>query len=601
MPFLAKALRGVIAPTSRSLNLGGGIQMEQARPMSPQPAKGEARGTVSGFVLGVSPLWGQPYPEQASNDVSAYISRQRMREIVLRTPTASASVNAILDFSGGVKVGVRNIDPSKPTPKIQAGIVNRLLNHPNSNQTKRQFLQMLMRDMATFGYGAIELVPTGNPTKPVDMWVMDSARLKIDFDEHGFTRGYDMLDARGVPIIRPGLTQADITSGASVNYDFPQGTTMGYTGQVSYLGQYNHPATATRGLHGWEPDEVMFFSQNPITESVYPHSRIVQLFSAAVLEDLMMQFISERFTDSNIPFGVMDLGDLSEMELRTAIDNWNTQGQHGSRIVLTGSRGSGTKFIPFGYHLKDLEATQLLGEIRMKIMGVLGVTMQELGESQDVNKANGYNLSFTFKKRAVEPMLDEITETLTKRLLWDTLGYHDLELYYDEIDSRDDLLQAQIDTAYMKLAILSPNEIRNRKGLVSVPGGEDKLLYTGNSWMPIDLARQFAEEIIKIEAQTTAVGVTGPEGTRVRENVANPSQPKSAVVTHSNASSGKTPPHAQGKPSQMARLLSGKGLHTETVPSSNGHSSSKLMSWGNRYPYDTDWIELGSNDHEKDE
>lgn len=586
MPFLAKALRGALqAP----------VRMEQARPLTPQTAKGEARGTVSGFVLGVNPLWGQPYPEQASGDVTAYISRQRMREVVLRTPTAAASVNAILDFAGGVKIGVRNIDPSKPTPKIQAGVVNRLLKSPNSNQTKRQFLQSLMRDMSTFGYGAIEMVPTGNPTKPVDMWVMDSARLKIDFDEHGFTRGYDMLDARGVPIVRPGLTQADVTSGASVNYDFPQGTTMGYTGQVSYLGQYDHPATATRGLHGWEPEEVMFFSQNPITESVYPHSRIVSLFSAAVLEDLMMQFISERFTDSNIPFGVMDLGDLSEMELRTAIDNWNTQGQHGSRIVLTGSRGSGTKFIPFGYHLKDLEATQLLGEIRMKIMGILGVTMQELGESQDVNKSNGYNLSFTFKKRAVEPLLDEIVDTLTKRLLWDTLGYYDLELYYEEIDSRDDFLQSQIDTNYMKLAILTPNEIRNRKGLISRPGGDDALLYTGNSWMPLDLAREFAQEIIKIEASTTAVGVTGPEGTRVRENVAQPdaqgdqgNKAGKPTVTHSlGGGNGKTKPHAQGAPSQMARTLSGKAA-------SNGHSS-KGYSWGNRYPYETDWIEIAMN------
>src|SRR5258708_1584783 len=116
-----------------------------------------------------------------------------------------------------------------------------------------------------------------------------------------------------------------------------------------------------------------------------------------------------RFTDSNIPFGVFDLGDVTEHELRLAIDNWNAQGRAGNRIMMTGSKGAGSKWIPFGYHLKDLEATELLKEFRMKQMGILGVTMNELGESQDINRSNGYNLSFTFKKRGVEPVLDEIT------------------------------------------------------------------------------------------------------------------------------------------------------------------------------------------------
>src|SRR5258708_33414349 len=118
-------------------------------------------------------------------------------------------------------------------------------------------------------------------------------------------------------------------------------------------------------MHGWKPEEVMFFSLNPISESVYPHSRIVQLFTSALLEDLMMQFISERFTDSNIPFGVFDLGDVPENELKIAIDNWNQQGKTGNRILMTGSKAPGSRWTPFGYHLKDLEATPLLAGIRM--------------------------------------------------------------------------------------------------------------------------------------------------------------------------------------------------------------------------------------------
>lgn len=550
--FIMKALRGILPTRAESK---------------------EGRGTMSGFVRGVSPLYGQPYPEQVdtTNGAAGMISRERMREIVLRTPTAAACMNAILDFAGGVKIGVRNLDPSIKVNAVQAKKVKKILARPNVQQTRRQFLQALMRDLITFGYGAIELVNTGDTTNPVDMWVMDSARLKIDFDEHGYIRGFDMLSARGTPIIEPGAVHNQ--NGNSVQYDFPSGPGIGYMGQESILNQASGDTAYTKAtdIHGWEPSEVILFTLNPISESVYPHSRIVQLFTAAVLEDLMMQFISERFTDSNIPFGIMDLGDISETELRVAIDNWNTQGKSGNRILMTGSRGSGSKWIPFGYHLKDLEATALLSEFRMKIMGILGVTMQELGESQDVNKSNGYNLSFTFKKRAIEPMLDEITETLTRRLLWETLGYEDIELYYEEIDSRDDYLMSQIDTNYQKLGLLTPNEIRNRRGLTSVKGGDESIIFTGNSWIPMSMVHKMAEQIILVEEQTTSIGATGAEGLRVRDNI-----PSGANQQFGGGPGGQSPTPAptsiggpsnnnRGAPSTTARQIAGKGISPDIL------------------------------------
>lgn len=559
MTFLNKALKGALAEPKR---------------LSP-----EARGTVSGYVVGVSPLWGQPYPEvtDGTGDAASLISRERMREVVLRTPTAAACLNAILDFAGGVKIGVRNVDPAEKMNKVQSKKIMRVLNRPNPNQTRRQFLLALFRDIITFGYGAAELVPTGKPEKPVDMWVIDSARLKVDFDEHGYIRGYDMLNARGVPIVEPG-TGGGAKPGNSVNYEFPHGPGIGATGQPSFTSYRNSPmgygSALGADLHGWHPEEVIFFSLNPISESVYPRSRIVQLFSAALLEDLMMQFISERFTDSNIPFGVFDLGDVSDTELRAAIDNWNTQGRSGNRILMTGSRGSGSKWIPFGYHLKDLEATRLLEEFRLKIMGILGVTMQELASSQDVSKSNGYNLSFTFKKRAIEPLLDEVTETLTQRLIHDTLGYEESEFYYEEIDSRDDFLMSQIDTNYEKIGILSPNEIRNRRGLTSVPGGDETLIYTGNSWIPLSMVRRFAEQLVVIEEKTATVGATGAAGERIRESIPanNTTDGQSTVTRHAATGGGPgqggggggsrpvgvTNGHNRGKSSELSRQITGK-------------------------------------------
>ena len=534
--------------------LSKAIKTMTAPLLEPRPKKVEARGTLSGFALGVSPLWGQPYPEQMAEDASGLISRARMREVILRTPTAAACTNAILDFAGGVQIHVRNVNTSEVAPALRAKKIERILNHPNPNQTKRQFFQTLFRDLITFGYATLEIVHTGKIDKPVDLWVMDGARLRIDFDEHGLIRGYDMLNARGAPIIRPQDHMEAINS--SNLYSMPQGNIMGVFSNPSIpsytdtSGEYN--AAIGNNLHGWAPEEVILFSLNPISESVYPHSRIVQLFTSAVLEDLMMQFISERFTDSNIPFGVYDLGDISEQELRIAIDNWNAQGKTGNRVLLTGSKGSGAKWVPFGYHLKDLEAVQLLQEFRMKIMGILGVTSQELGESQDVNKSNGYNLSFTFKKRAIEPLLDEVTQTLTQRLLWQELGYEDVELYYDELDHRDDFLQSQIYTNYMKLGILTPNQIRNRRGDISIPGGEEALINSQTGWIPLAMVREMAETDIQVAQGAQAIGER-EEGESFREKVG----PQLPTVAGGEPGGTTSNGHKPGSTATLARQITG--------------------------------------------
>lgn len=467
-----------------------------------QSARKASRGTLSSYVLGINPTWGQPLPEEAASDASGYITPSRMREIVIKTPTIAAAMNSVLDYAGGVPIAMRNVDASKPVPSKQVQAVRKLLVTPNPNQSRRQFMLTLMRDIFTLGFGAIEIeydngdFRTG---KPVNLWVLDAARLKIDFDEHGTIRGYDMLDIRGVPIVRG----QDRDRVGGVNNIFPSGPGIGATSLA--------PDDRLMA-HAWEPEEVIFFSLNPMSESAYPYSRITQLFSSAVIEDLMLFFISQRFTDSNIPFGVMDLGDVTEQELKIAVDNWNTQANESHHILLTGTKGGG-KFIPFGYHLKDLEATALLAEVRMKIMGIVGVTMNELGESQDVNKSNGYNLSFTFKKRAIEPLLNEIVETLTRRLLWDTLSFTDMEFYYEEIDSRDDLVQAQIDEANLKMGVITINDIRNRKGMPNVPGGEVNMVFTGSAWIPVSLITSMAQALLAAEkASTQGVSQTGPDG-----------------------------------------------------------------------------------------
>ena len=425
-----------------------------------------SRGSLGSYIVNAPHQYGQPYSATVgAGDQWGVISPERMREIVLKTSTAGSVVNTVLDFATGVDFSVRSVDARlKPDPK-RSHLMMDLLMVPNPEDTALEFRQMIMRDILTTGFAAAQIERDTMTGKVAALWPLDAGKFWVDFDEHGNILGYNMLDAHGQPIKGPD------------------------------------------SVHAWLDHEIIFFRRDPFTKSRYPMSRITQLFTLALLEDMMIYFISGKFTDSNVPYGVFDLGDIAPDDLMRAVDMWNTQFESGHRIMLVNSK-EGSKWFPFGYHLKDLEAKELLEIIRRKQMEVVGVTDNEMGESQNVNKSNGYSLSFTFKKRAVEPLLNTYYGTLTRFLAWEVLGFRDLEYGFDEIDTRDELLQAQIDDLQLRHGAITINHVINRRGDPSVPGGDEPNLFTGSAWIPVSMVNSFAQaqlEALQAESRLLTV------------------------------------------------------------------------------------------------
>lgn len=408
-----------------------------------------SRGSLSSYIINAPAQYGQPLP--MAGDAYSAITPERMREVAFKTPTAAACERAILDFASTVKPKIRNVDAAQPVAPAQAQLVQSILRSPNPQEGWKRFVRKLMRDIIELGFGAVEIEPNA-AGGVANLHVLDGRYLRVDFDEHGTVLGYDQLNQHGMPI-----------AGADK-------------------------------VHAWQPQEVIWFVLDPRSDTVYGTSIIAQIFVLGIIESLMLQFVGARFTDSNIPFGVYDIGDVSQDEIDFAISQWNKQAEkQGYHRIIIGSSKGGAKWTPFGYHLKDLDATNLFVTIRQMIMGEFGVTMNELGDSQDINKSNGYNLSFVFKHRALIPLLDEVYDTLSSVLVSRRMGVPDLEIGYEEIDSRDDLLQSQIDELQLKSGVQTINAVRNRQGLPSIPGGEANYIFTGSAWIPVAMMFDFAQ------------------------------------------------------------------------------------------------------------
>lgn len=498
------------------------LLVKAARAVSKYIKNASSRGSVSGYVPDVnSSTFGQP--RDALGDASGIISPDRMREVVMRVGTVAACVNATLDYVNSVRIDLRNTNHALSADPTRLMSVKSFMQEPNTQDTWDSLRYKVERDMVICGYGALE-IERDEFGRPANLWPLDSAKLFIDFDEHGTILGYNMLDARGNPI------------------------------------------RGEDGSHTWLPQDVLYFPRDPSSASAYGTSRITQLFALAILEDLMISFISSRFTDSNVPYGLLDLGDITEQELELAVDSWNSQAKKEHKIILTGSKG-GSKWFPFAYALKDLEAPALLNAIQSKIMSILGVTQNELGETQDVNKSNGFNLSYTFKKRAIEPVLRIECAVFTRHFIWRELGYRDLEAYADEIDSRDELLEAQIDDMYLKMGAYSFNHLRNKKGQPSTPGGDEPCVFTGSAWIPIRLIAAFAEAQLSaiIAVDTELSSNDGAAGKLVSPPlIRGPKMPESYTTPGGSGSSTPQIRYPQ-KPRGAVQTLRNTGVRREEL------------------------------------
>ncbi len=473
------AVQRVVAAVAKLVGYGD-VDVEKA-----------SRGAIGDYLLGQDPRYGQPRLSRGDmQSGGTYITNSRMREIALKSDTVAAIVNAIVDYVTSVPLRAVPIDHSQEPPKNKTARIMRQLRKPNPQTNGQEFLRALVRDIAVLGYGAVEVVhgPGG-----LELWNLDATKLSIDFDEHGTILGYDQLNAEGVPI------------------------------------------RGEDGMHAWEPEDVILFRHDAVTWSVYPMSRVEQLYTAAIVESLMLNFVGQKYVDSNIPFGVFDLGDLTDQELQDAIDRWDTQADSPHRLVLTGSKG-GAKFISFHDDLQRLEAPALLTEVRTRIMSVFGATTNELAFVMREGSGSD-NLSYTFKKRCVEPFLATITAALSTRLIAEVLGFADLELVHEEIDSKDEQTEAQISEILLKMGVMTINELRSTKQLPKVDGGDSPYLYTPTGAIPVSLLEDMAK------AQLQAVQAAA------RQAVASA---KSTELANKGAQAGMNP---DGTPKQHPDVL----------------------------------------------
>ncbi len=125
---------------------------------------------------------------------------------------------------------------------------------------------------------------------------------------------------------------------------------------------------------------------------------------------------------------------------------------------------------------------------RDEILMAHRVPINKVGTATGISLANARDADKTFKEQVCRPAQENLEKKLNKIVSEMTDA---LEIKFNELSLTDEDTQSKIDERYLRFQVITPNEIRIRKGMVPREGGDEV----------VDLAAQAAE--IKAEAMNS--------------------------------------------------------------------------------------------------
>ena len=107
---------------------------------------------------------------------------------------------------------------------------------------------------------------------------------------------------------------------------------------------------------------------------------------------------------------------------------------------------------------------------RDEILMAHRVPISKIGSPQGISLANARDADKTFKEQVCRP-IQEILEKKLNKVIEEMTDA--LQIKFNELSLTDEDTQSKIDERYLRMQVITPNEVRIRKGLVPIDGGDE--------------------------------------------------------------------------------------------------------------------------------
>ena len=370
-------------------------------------------------ILGLSPAAQRALPKPTPANLRKFAE----------TPVVRRAINLIKDRVASLDWQVRlkrTYTPEKVGYAARkAAILRRTFEEPNDTDSFRTLIEQVLEDALVGGFGAIEMDLTSDPEKPFELWPVDGATIRINPKWDG----------------RP---------------DSPRyAQAPGFAGSDALI-----PLT---------DDELIYLRMNPRTHTPFGLGPLEVAFESVNSFLSAHRFAGKLASNSVVQYALW-LNEATPAQQERLIRWWQDEIEGTGRVPILSTEQK-PEVLRFAQGTDaDLRLSWQEFLIRM-VANAFGLPPMLLGLVHDVNRTTANELMDEAFHSAITPLARLLSEHLTRDLIAKKLGWREFEFVFNELDSRDEMQEIQIQTALLAAGVLTVNEVRAMRGLAPLPGG----------------------------------------------------------------------------------------------------------------------------------
>lgn len=345
------------------------------------------------------------------------------------TPVARKAINTIKDRIAGMRWRIqprkgRSLD-ELPDGAERVRVLTEILETPNPDDSFRSFAEQVLEDLIVGGFGAAELRLTGVVEKPLQLWPVDGATIKMKADWDG----------------RPGSPRYVQATGK-----------MGPDAQIVL-----------------KDDELMYMRLNPRTHTPFGLGRLEVAFET-INEFLCAHRFAAKLAANSVVQYALWLQDVAPEQHERMIRWWQDEIEGTGRVPILSveHKPEVLRFAAGTDADLRLQWQQFLLRI---IADAFDLPPMFLGVEGDVNRSTAQELSASAFHTAIVPTARLFAEHITRDAIGKKLGWHDLEFAFIDVDAPNEREQAEIHEVLLRSGVLTVNEVRRMRGLPELQEG----------------------------------------------------------------------------------------------------------------------------------
>jgi phage portal protein BeeE len=390
----------------------------------------QSLGAIRGKKLDINGSGVRRRTSALPSSMTSYSSRESMPKptpVNLRkfaeTPVARKAINTIKDRIACMNWRIQPKDGRSPaelpdgTQRIR--ILTDNFDSLNYDDSFRSFTEQILEDVIVGGFGSAEVQLTGEAMRPLNIWPVDGATIRIRSDWNG------QPDS-------PRYVQATGRVGPDANISL-------------------------------NDDELIYIRLNPRTHTPFGLGRLEVAFET-VNALLGANRYAARLASNSVVQYALWLQDLTPAHHERLIRWWQDEIEGTGRVPILSVENK-PEVLRFA---AGTDADLRLGwqEFLLRIIAnAFDLPPMSLGLEHDVNRSTAETNTDQAFRTAIVPTARLFAEHITHDAIHKKLGWRDLEFVFTDVDAMDEREQAEIHEILLRSGVLTVNEVRRMRGL----------------------------------------------------------------------------------------------------------------------------------------